>query len=295
VTAVIFGPDGATVVSGSADGTVRIWGRRPDAPAVQIARVEPEQPVADASMTIELEGTSPSGSALSFQFRTSPGEDWRPASNARIRLSRLAVGAMTLEVRALDSQGRASPVVTRDWTVVERSPLLAWRELRVLRGHIGSVQAVRFSPDGDTVVSGSKDSTVRLWRLSDGLLRVSDGQTLSHTVLSSFDPGVRPTRAGSPEWQSLISQGLHALMIGGAVTSDGAVQAATNDDDAIVLRRVANGQPLRILRGDSGRVNDLAFNAGSTVLASASDDGTVRFWGRVANQPLRSAGSRRDR
>jgi WD40 repeat protein len=39
------------------------------------------------------------------------------------------------------------------------------RRLRVLRGHKRSVRAVVFMPDNKTLISGSLDSTIRLWPL----------------------------------------------------------------------------------------------------------------------------------
>ena len=38
-----------------------------------------------------------------------------------------------------------------------------------LQGHTGGVQALAWSPDGETLASGSVDSTVRLWN-KDGTL-----------------------------------------------------------------------------------------------------------------------------
>ncbi|NJO71356.1 MAG: hypothetical protein HC825_06015, partial [Oscillatoriales cyanobacterium RM1_1_9] len=39
--------------------------------------------------------------------------------------------------------------------------------LKTLKGHSGSIRPLVFSPDGKTLVSGSRDKTIRVWRLSD--------------------------------------------------------------------------------------------------------------------------------
>lgn len=41
----------------------------------------------------------------------------------------------------------------------------------VLRGHTREVNSVAFSPDGETIVSGSGDNTIRLWKLNPYLNR----------------------------------------------------------------------------------------------------------------------------
>lgn len=41
-----------------------------------------------------------------------------------------------------------------------------WQQVRLLRGHTGSVNSVAFSPDGKRIVSTSDDHTVRIWTAS---------------------------------------------------------------------------------------------------------------------------------
>ena len=40
--------------------------------------------------------------------------------------------------------------------------------LKALDGHSNSVLSITFSSDGQYLASGSKDETIRLWRVSDG-------------------------------------------------------------------------------------------------------------------------------
>jgi WD40 repeat protein len=42
----------------------------------------------------------------------------------------------------------------RDWQ---------WNELAVLRGHEAGIESAVFTPDGQTILTASKDGTARLW------------------------------------------------------------------------------------------------------------------------------------
>ena len=63
-------------------------------------------------------------------------------------------------------------------------------ELLVQRGHARSVDSIAFQSDGGLLVTGAKDSTVRIWRVSDRtLLRVLDPHLLGVTSLAIADSG----------------------------------------------------------------------------------------------------------
>src|SRR5262249_10347304 len=49
----------------------------------------------------------------------------------------------------------------RRWDLTSKSPD---ERARLLRGHEGSIGVVAFSPDGTTLITGSDDKTVRVWR-----------------------------------------------------------------------------------------------------------------------------------
>ena len=68
------------------------------------------------------------------------------------------------------------------WDVAARD------EVRWLRGHINTIWALAFSPDGKTLASGSADQTVKLWDTASGQLRetIVPGESTGTARASKF-------------------------------------------------------------------------------------------------------------
>lgn len=131
--------------------------------------------------------------------------------------------------------------------------------VRKLTGFTGKVNAVAFSPDGETVYAAGGEAgivgIVRSWKTSDG------------TALGSFEGH---------------TDAAYAL----AVSPDGKWIATGAYDQKIRLWDTATGKEIALLKGHNGAVNGLSFRPDGKVLASASADRTVKLWSIPTGQRL---------
>ena len=119
--------------------------------------------------------------------------------------------------------------------------------LQAFRGHAGDVCALDAHPELPQFVTGSRDSTLRLWELgSERPLRTLRGHA-GAVLAVRYAPG--------GQW---IASG----------TEDGAIR----------IWEVRTGRERHVLRGHQGAVRSLAISPDGALIASASFDGTVRLW-----------------
>src|SRR5262249_12551197 len=137
--------------------------------------------------------------------------------------------------------------------------LLLWdvesgRELRRLVGHTGSVCTVVFTPDGRRAISGSWDSTVRVWDVQSGE-EITCLKTVTHK---------------------------HGALIGDiAVSPDGRLVASAGPHEAVWLwdLTTTKTQGRSFLKWHTGGIQSVAFAPDGKTLASSGQDGRVILWG----------------
>ncbi|MCK6458270.1 MAG: serine/threonine protein kinase [Planctomycetes bacterium] len=271
------------LVSGAADGTMRLWAPRTGGAVVTLRGDE------DFLSAVAFD---PQGAVVAA---TSAGHGeirvWDARTGAPLRyieeaggLSSLAFSADGTRILAggdEDATGRIHDATTGAL-------------LRRLEGHGSSVKAVAFSPDGRRAATGSADRTIRIWNTETGeSLAVLAASERVNVV--AFSPDGESLLAGCHDGSAAIwsvAKGKVLLRVAahdgpvlcGAFDPSGARVATGGGDNLIRFSDARTGEPGPVLRGHAGAVSAIAF-AGDRLL-SGGHDKTLRVWDAATGDQL---------
>lgn len=153
VTSVAFSPDGRRIVSGSRNGTLRLWDAATGEPIGQ--PIKGTEPVSSIAF-------SPDGQHIVSGSSDSTLRLWDAATGEPIG-EPLKEHTSSVRSVAFSPDGRriisgSNDETLRLWDATTGAPIG-----EPLKGHTEGVSSVAFSPDGRRIVSGSRDGTVRIW------------------------------------------------------------------------------------------------------------------------------------
>lgn len=146
-----------------------------------------------------------------------------------------------------------------------------------LRGHDDGVSLVVWSPDGDTLATCSGDGTAKLWDLRT--LQVS------HVLQAEYHKFVQNLNGAPPERSEMSVDALAWSPDGTTITT----RAGTAHRSGVVCVRLwdaVTGLPMAVSDGPMHHTRSPAWNPDETMVATKSDDGTVRLWGANGTQRM---------
>ena len=238
---IAFSADGQTILSVGRDGSLRFWNARSGALVKAIALDHGAQigPAAFSPATRLIAVSSAGGDTIGVWDTITGGLIRRVSTKAEG-----AVRAVTLssDARAIAAAGDDRSV--RLWDATEM------RLLDCFLGAQDSVHCVAFSPDRALICAGGLDGVLRLWRADGG-----GGQTL-------------------PVCPHPCPRGIRAI----AFSPDSKRFACGGDDCIVHVWGIGKAEESCTFKGHRGAISSLAFSQSSSLIASASADGTVLIW-----------------
>jgi WD40 repeat protein/tRNA A-37 threonylcarbamoyl transferase component Bud32 len=184
---------------------------------------------------------------------------------------------------------RPRPQPKRPETVVEPEvPKFKAELLREFRGHTGSVESARFSPDGKWILTSSEDATARVWNAASGepVARLDHaGKVLSahfsndgqRVVTSCWDKTARLWNPATGE-QVAAFEGHAHFIYEAQFSPDGQRVVTPSADGTARVWEAATGRPMATLKGHGSYVFSARFSPDGERVVTASADHTARVW-----------------
>lgn len=156
MSAIAYLPDGLTLVTGGRNRRVMFWSRETEKPTGEL----PPFKAGVRFLRVSTDGkllAVVAGNELSV---------WRLPEREQIHTLQLPQKAVNTV--AMSSDGRRFAAATYDRNAMTPADIVLWdleqgKLLRTLQGHKAIVRSLGFSPDGESLVSGGDDMSVRIW------------------------------------------------------------------------------------------------------------------------------------
>ena len=292
VTSVTYSPDGRRVVSGSNDGTVRIWDAESGAEVAVLYGHEGN---------VSIITYSPDGRRIASGSDDATVRIWDATTGANLAVlhrHRRRVGSIAYRNGVTSAAYRPDAIqiatgyvdgAVRVWDTESGVKVIAWRTAKY------RVNSVAYSPDGRWIATGSDDGAIRVWSAKSGAKWAEWVALYQNNGVNSvvFSPNGRRIASDLADlaWSAEAGGQLDVIDEGGspesgavarkanvAFSPDGRWIAEGSGDGTIRVRDAATGTERPILRGQKGWVSSIAFSPdGKRIAVARNGDRAVRI------------------
>ncbi|WP_072621757.1 serine/threonine-protein kinase [Spirulina major] len=277
INSVTISPDSQTVITGSADKTIKVW----DLATGAILRT-----LTGHDSFVNAIALSPDGQFLISGSADKTIKVWQINTGQLIRT--LTGHTNFVDTLILSDDGQTLVSTGADRTI----RIWDWQRdapPQTLTGHQGFINALALSSDGRTLMSGSADHRVKVWDLITGKVRHTlEGHTgfINCLVVS---PDGQWVASGSADktiriWD--VKTGRVLKVLNGhqgfvndlAISPDGRWLVSGSADHQVKVWDMTDGTLHHTLTGHLSFVNRIKISQDGRWIVSASADQTIRLW-----------------
>ena len=283
VISVSYSPDGQMLASINQDGTIKLW--QQDGKLIQ---------------TIPKNQTEDEDDYFSIRFSTDGKKMISASVKQGIKIwQRQADGGFNFSKQITDQSGIRSVEISPDSQKIatarldNKNTIKLWsidgKLLETFRGHSDRVNDLSFSPDGQTLASGSADDTVKLWDLRNGkplrtieikkdafAVRFLNKQTLA---VADSEETIKIWNVNDGKLNKEFAERHLKEISVLALSPDGKTIASASEDKTVKIWNIESGKLLHTLTGHTSGVTSVSFShRSSQKIASGGRDGSVRIW-----------------
>lgn len=181
----------------------------------------------------------------------------------------------------------------------ENLPIQMWNVetgevVQLFEGHTRAIRSVVFSPDGQSILSGSDDMTLRLWDVESGeAILILEGHT-DNVRSVAFSPDGTQALSGSHDnsirlWDLETGETIYTFtdhtrdVNSVAFSPDGQLGVSgagdtTGDNNTIGLWDLTTGELIQFFEHPAASMQSVAFSPDGQTVLSGSNDGNMYLW-----------------